>query len=115
MLDFQLFRVKVLFRSQMPLLAARPDRPEIVKRVISSLPSAEFRKGMVWHVGNVDEIDANGFYFRVGRVDQLDPYSFQSWFSSDQAYCRNSSSRPASSALYQFQSRGDSPLTIVRL
>lgn len=86
MLDFQLFRVKVLLRQQRPLLEKEPDRPDIIKQVISSLPSAEFRKGMVWHVGNIEDIDAYGLYFRVGRTTKTTVEVYQDGRFLDQTF-----------------------------
>ncbi len=68
MLEFQVFRIQVYPASQ-GLLFEMPKTPsEILKDTIISLPSAELRKGMIWHIGNITDIDDIGLYFRVGRT-----------------------------------------------
>ena len=42
----------------------------MLREVIQSLPSAEFREGLIWHVGNVTEIDSVSLYFRLGRTSK---------------------------------------------
>lgn len=67
MLEFQLFRIKVYHSGQM--IFDGPKKPsEILLEAIESLPSAELRRGMIWHLGNIYKIDENGLYFRVGRT-----------------------------------------------
>ncbi len=67
MLEFQLFRIKVYPSGQMTFNG--PKKPsEILLEAIESLPSAEIRRGMIWHIGNICKIDENGLYFRVGRT-----------------------------------------------
>jgi hypothetical protein len=67
MLEFQLFRIKVYPSEQMRFDG--PQKPsEILLETIKSLPSAELWRGMIWHIGNIYEIDGNGLYFRVGRT-----------------------------------------------
>ena len=67
MLEFQLFRIKVYPSKQM--FFDGPQKPsDILVSTIESLPSAELWRGMVWHVGNICELDEKGFYFRFGRT-----------------------------------------------
>lgn len=67
MLEFQLFRIKVY--PLQGILFEQPKSPfEILKQVIISLPFAEFRRGMVWHIGNVCGIEQDGLYLRLGRT-----------------------------------------------
>lgn len=68
MLEFQLFRIKVYPSEQLQVFEKIKSQQEILKEVILSLPSAEFRKDIVWHIGNISLIDNNGLYFRVGRI-----------------------------------------------
>lgn len=70
MLDFQLFRIKVRPSHQGVLFDQQKSPSEILQEVVLSLPSAEFRKDMIWHIGNVTSIDKNGLYFRVGRTSK---------------------------------------------
>ncbi|MEJ2093062.1 MAG: hypothetical protein P8X65_12795 [Syntrophobacterales bacterium] len=68
MFDFQLFRIKVFPSKQKHLFEEPRKLQEILKETILSLPSAEIRKNIVWHIGNIDQIDTSAIYFRVGRI-----------------------------------------------
>jgi len=68
MLEFQLFRIKVFPSKQRELFEKDRTRPEMVRETIQSLPSGEFRTGLIWHIGNVTPIDEAGLYFRLGRT-----------------------------------------------
>jgi hypothetical protein len=70
MLQFQLFRIKVYPAPQGELFDVERTRPDILREVINSLPSADFRAGLMWHIGNVTTIDNSGLYFRLGRASQ---------------------------------------------
>lgn len=54
----------------MKLFAQQKDRPEILREIILSLPSAQLRKGVTWHIGNITALDENGLYFRIGRASR---------------------------------------------
>jgi hypothetical protein len=68
MLEFQMFRIKVYPSKQAFLFEHHKTPSEILKDVILSLPSAELRKGMIWHIGNVSILEEGGLYFRIGRT-----------------------------------------------
>ncbi|OGT93667.1 MAG: hypothetical protein A2298_04430 [Gammaproteobacteria bacterium RIFOXYB2_FULL_38_6] len=68
MLDFQLFRIKVYSAGQKNLFEKDKSRSEVLDEVINSLPSAELRTNIIWHIGNIAKIDATGLYFRIGRT-----------------------------------------------
>ncbi len=68
MLDFQLFRIKVFPSQQGRLFESDRTRPQMLRETIESLPSAELRKGLTWHLGNVSPVDSAGLYFRIGRT-----------------------------------------------
>ena len=68
MLEFQLFRTKVYPSQQRELFAREGTRPQMLRETIQSLPSGEFRRGLIWHIGNVTPIDESGLYFRLGRT-----------------------------------------------
>lgn len=68
MLEFQVFRIQVYPTAQGMLFEKSRTPSEILKETIISLPSAELRKGMIWHIGNISDIDDIGLYFRVGRT-----------------------------------------------
>lgn len=69
MLEFQLFRLKVARPSQ-PSVWASPDATtaDLIRSAIEARPEKEFRRGFVWHIGNVAPIDAAGLYFAFGRT-----------------------------------------------
>lgn len=67
MLEFQLFRIRVFLSPQRYLYAEEPTRQQMLREAIESLPSGEFRRGLIWHIGNVTPIDEKALYFRVGR------------------------------------------------
>lgn len=68
MLEFQLFRIMVHLPKQKSLFPVPETREEILRHMIHSKPSAEFKKAMTWHVGNISQLDQHGVYFRVGRT-----------------------------------------------
>lgn len=68
MLEFQLFRVKVYPSQQIDVFGREKTRSELLKEIVRSLPEAELRKGKIWHIGNVTNIDESALYFRVGRI-----------------------------------------------
>jgi len=70
MLEFQLFRIKVYPSEQGSLFERDRTPPDILRESILSLPSAEFRVGLIWHIGNVMPLDQTGLYFRVGRTSK---------------------------------------------
>jgi hypothetical protein len=70
MLEFQLFRLKVYPAKQSSLFGPEQTRAQILRAALLALPSAELRRGNVWHVGNVETLDGDGIYFRVGRTSR---------------------------------------------
>lgn len=66
-LEFQLFRLKVYPPKQGRLFAENKSRTEILIDAIKGLPEAELRKGIIWHLGNLEFLDCCGCYFRLGR------------------------------------------------
>lgn len=79
MLDFQLFRLKLVIPAQGEVFGADPmDRASILARALDERPTAQLRAGYQWRVGNVEQLDDHGFYFAVGRLSpgelpQFDP------------------------------------------
>jgi hypothetical protein len=67
MIDLNLFRLKV-FPTEQRELWENLTPPEIFRRVVTSLPSAEFRRGSIWHIGNIEAIDQDWAYFRIGKT-----------------------------------------------
>ncbi|MCD6405085.1 MAG: hypothetical protein J7M19_04615 [Planctomycetes bacterium] len=70
MLQFQLFRIHVYPSEQGKLFDVRRTPSEILRDTIRSLPDAEFKKGAMWHIGNVESVDEGGIYFRIGRTSR---------------------------------------------
>lgn len=68
MLQFHLFRTLVAIPDQVPLFEPARERGPILGKALRSLPSVEGRRGSIWHVGNLVEIDASAFSFRLGRT-----------------------------------------------
>jgi hypothetical protein len=69
MLDFQLFRMRVLPAEQRELFAKTLSRPEMLRTVLESKPHSEFRAGQNWHIGNISYINSVGLYFRLGKTN----------------------------------------------
>lgn len=88
MLEFQLFRVKVFPASQRELFQQEKPRPAMLREAIESLPSGEFRKNLIWHIGNVTPIDQSALYFRVGRTSTstLEVYDEEEGGFADQEF-----------------------------
>lgn len=68
MLTFYLFRAKVISPKQQLLFGDEKKPPEVLRSVLLSKPSKELRKGHVWHIGNVYELDEESIYFALGRT-----------------------------------------------
>ena len=68
--EFQLFRLKVYPSTQGSLFETPKTASAILRDIILSQPSAEFRTGVVQHIGNVANIDRNALYFRIGRTSE---------------------------------------------
>ena len=68
MLEFQLFRVKVFTPKIKQLFEEILTPPEYLKKAVLLKPSAELRKNIFWHIGNISKIEESGLYFRIGRI-----------------------------------------------
>lgn len=68
MLEFQLFRIQIYPSQQLGMFEPIRTPAQVLTETVVSYPSAELRRGMIWHVGNVSKIDENSLYFRVGRT-----------------------------------------------
>lgn len=86
MLKFQLFRVKVYLPTQIHAFEQEQSRPEILTTAISSVPEADLRRGQTWHIGNVAQIDTNGFYFRLGKTTRATNEVYQGGNFIDEEY-----------------------------
>lgn len=75
-MDLNLFRIKALLP---PLFADQIETAQAVRRAIEEKPTTSAAaRGVRWHIGNVETLDANGLYFALGRTSRsrvpiLDP------------------------------------------
>ena len=67
-MDFELFRIQIYEKQQGTLFRREYSRSEVLRDTIRSLPTVELRRGKVWQIGNIQELDEFAFYFRVGRI-----------------------------------------------
>lgn len=87
MLEFQLFRIRVLPSNQLPLFAHRPNTPsEILKETVLAFSDTSFRKDAIWHVGNVRLINKDGVYLRLGKITQSKLEVFEGGNFRDQVF-----------------------------
>lgn len=86
MYEFQLFRIKVYPSVQIDAFHQEISKPEILRLAIKALPSAELRKDMIWHIGNVVPVDADCLYFRVGRTTKSTIEVYQDGGFADQEF-----------------------------
>jgi len=67
-IDFYLYRIKLIFPSQLSYLHENLSRQEIVTRILDERPTVVLRKRYNWHIGNVLSLDEYGGYFAAGRT-----------------------------------------------
>jgi len=66
---FQLFRIKLIDPRQLTLpLTVSRRKPDVLRAAIESRPTAEFREGQTWRIGNVESCDEHAIYFAFGRT-----------------------------------------------
>lgn len=68
MKNLWLFRIKVIEVKQGALFRSEQSRSDFLRNLIIRKPDGEIRKGYVWHIGNVSEVDASGLFFAIGRT-----------------------------------------------
>ncbi|MHA7834040.1 MAG: hypothetical protein ACX94A_06115 [Algiphilus sp.] len=68
MANIYLYRLKAIRSKQSPLFGTDITRREFVSELIGTKPSSEIRKGYIWHLGNVQEVDEDAVVFAVGRT-----------------------------------------------
>lgn len=66
--EIYLFRAAVFFPKQRSLLAPTDDPSELLQLALSERPSADGRGDATWHIGNVQQIDSDGWVARFGRT-----------------------------------------------
>src|SRR5579862_6437734 len=67
---FQLFRLKVVRRSQRSLFDGDQSGPAILRQIIVSNPSAKLGRSQ-WQIGNVTTIDSQSVHFLFGRTTRM--------------------------------------------
>lgn len=67
-IEYNLFRVKFVSGPQLDLFHQNIDRAALFMAAVNEKPSAELRKGYLWHIGNVEEFSSSSGYFAIGRT-----------------------------------------------
>ncbi|KLU27188.1 hypothetical protein EOS_05750 [Caballeronia mineralivorans PML1(12)] len=67
-IEYSLFRVKFVSGPQHSLFRPNVDRPALFLAAVNEKPSAELRKGYLWHIGNVEAFSNSSGYFAIGRT-----------------------------------------------
>lgn len=67
MLLFQLFRGKVTTAKQGDFFVSRSPTA-VLRQALEAKPTAELRRGHEWHIGNLQQLDEQSYYFAIGRV-----------------------------------------------
>lgn len=77
-IEFHLFRIKFTRPRQASFLHDERSSADVFLAALNEKPSRELRQEFVWHIGNIQGIDANGGSFAIGRttkrtVSKYDP------------------------------------------
>lgn len=76
MIEFQLFRLKMVRPSQTSVFHAEWSNVEFLTEAISSRKTAELRRGHFWHIGNQRQVTPSGWYFALGRTTRASLSSY---------------------------------------
>jgi hypothetical protein len=68
MRNLWLFRIKVIEVEQGALFRSKQSRSDFLRSLINRRPEGEIRKGYVWHIGNVSNLDNSSLFFAIGRT-----------------------------------------------
>jgi len=68
MLNFHLFRIKLIQSNQTTIFDENKSIAEVIESIIRCKPSAELRRGFFWHIGNIMDLKEDGLYFALGRT-----------------------------------------------
>lgn len=68
MRNIWLFRIKIIEVEQGALFRSQQSRSDFLSGLINRKPDGEIRKGYVWHIGNVSDLDDSGLFFAIGRT-----------------------------------------------
>jgi hypothetical protein len=66
--QLDLFRVRVFGIDQADAFRAERTAQELFRSALFERPTVPSRRGVFWHIGNVEPIDNAGLYFRLGRT-----------------------------------------------
>jgi len=64
---FHVFRVRVERPSQLHLMDGGQHPPDLILQALHEHPSFVTGWGHTWHIGNLEPIERNGYYFKIGR------------------------------------------------
>jgi hypothetical protein len=70
-MELHIYRVRIMPLMQRGLFASNLDPTTALRDEILRRPTVKLSRRGVWHIGNVDEIDESGLYFRIGRLSKL--------------------------------------------
>jgi len=85
MLEFQLFRIRVLYT--LPLFKDATKIPsEILKETVSAFSDVPFSKDAIWRIGNVHPINEDGVYLRLGKTTKSTLEVFEDGSFRDQVF-----------------------------
>lgn len=83
MIELQLFRIKVLPSKQGLLFDVPASRGDILKRAVESKPEGALWGKATGHIGDVESLDKNGYYFRFGRTTKATLEQFRAGHFED--------------------------------
>lgn len=86
MLEFQIFRMKAFPSAQGLLFAEIPTPAALLRSIVESRPSKELRRGVTWHIGNVETVDHDGVYFRFGKTTKATIETFKNGVFVDEEF-----------------------------
>lgn len=67
-IEYSLFRAKFVKSIQASLFSSTISPRDLFLSAINERPSAELRKGYIWHIGNIDYFSDDSGYFAIGRT-----------------------------------------------
>lgn len=87
MLEFQLFRIQVVYALPLFKTGKEFKKPsEILKETILAFSRAEFSKEATWRIGNVQVINGEGIYLRLGKTSKSTLEIFENGKFQDQIF-----------------------------
>ncbi|WP_293400612.1 hypothetical protein [Polaromonas sp.] len=79
-IEYHLYRAKFIKSAQGRLFDSNMSARSLFSGSLQERPSLELRRNYVWHIGNIESINASGGKFAVGRtskttIEKFDPIS----------------------------------------